>query len=127
MLYSLLFPLRNEWGVLNIFQYVTFRAAMAAITAFLIGTLLRPWIIRSLKSRAIVEDVINPDAPDLTPLRQTKHNTPTMGGIIIVTSILFSTTLWAQPVLYVFLGTYVVYLGGLVFVLLAAARVGWIG
>ena len=104
MLYTLLFPLRNVLGGLNLFQYITFRAAMAAITAFLFGVILGPWIIRALKRRAIVEDVINPDAPDLTPLRDKKHNTPTMGGIIIVTSILVSTVLWARPVLYVFLG-----------------------
>ena len=105
MLYTLLFPLRDTvWGAFNLFQYITFRAAMAAITAFLLGAVVGPWVIRALKRSSIVEDVVNPDAPALTPLRDQKQNIPTMGGIIIVLAILISVTLWARPVTYVFLG-----------------------
>ena len=105
MLYTLLFPLRDTvWGAFNLFQYITFRAAMAAITAFLFGTIVGPWIIRALKRNSITEDTSNPDAPALAPLRGGKQNVPTMGGIIIVLAILVSVTLWARPVAYVFLG-----------------------
>jgi phospho-N-acetylmuramoyl-pentapeptide-transferase len=109
VLYTLLIPLRDTvWGGFNLFQYITFRAAMAAITAFLFGTLLGPWIIAALKRRAIIEDVNNPDAPALDALRNGKKNVPTMGGIIIVPAIMVSVVLWARPVLYVFLGMLVV-------------------
>ncbi len=104
MLYTLLFPLRDSIGGLNLFQYITFRAAMAAITAFLFGALLGPWMIAALRRRAIIEDVNNPDATALDEYRKDKKNVPTMGGILIVTSILVSSMLWARPVLYVFLG-----------------------
>ena len=46
MLYHLLYPLREELAVLNVFQYITFRAAYAALTALLISFILGPWLIR---------------------------------------------------------------------------------
>ena len=65
MLY-LLFQLRESvYGGLNLFKYITFRAAMAAITAFLIGVVLGPAIIRRLKRIGAIENPENPDAPAL--------------------------------------------------------------
>ena len=115
MLYEYLYPLRDTvWGAFNIFQYITFRAAMAAITAFLIGTIFGPWVIRALKQRSLTERALNPDAPQLDVHRNGKQNVPTMGGIIMVMAIMIATTLWARPGIYVFLAELTVtFLGGL--------------
>ena len=103
MLY-LLFQLRQTvYSGLRLFQYITFRASFAAITAFLIGVALGPWLIRRLNALGVIEKPENPDAPSLD--RFVKHKkVPTMGGILIVLSIVISTALWAKPTLYVFLG-----------------------
>ena len=103
MLY-LLFQLRESvWGGLNLFQYITFRAAFAAITAFLIGVILGPKVIRRLTAMKVIEKPENPDAPALHE-HVAHKKVPTMGGILIVLSIVLSTALWARPTLFVFLG-----------------------
>lgn len=103
MLY-LLFQLRGSvWGGLNLFQYITFRAAFAAITAFLIGWLLGPFIIRKLTKRGFIEKAENPDAPALDEHVAHKKNVPTMGGLLVVVSVVISTALWARPSQFVFL------------------------
>tara|TARA_B100001142_G_scaffold96105_1_gene97935 strand:+ start:1373 stop:2503 length:1131 start_codon:yes stop_codon:yes gene_type:complete len=77
---------------INILQYVTFRAAAAAITALLISFLLGPKIIRTLHNHHIGES-IREDGPSSHYL---KEGTPTMGGIIIILSIILPTILWAK-------------------------------
>ena len=77
---------------LNIFQYVSFRAAGAAITALLISFLLGPKIIRTLQSHQIGE-TIRKNGPVTHYL---KEGTPTMGGIIMILSIILPTILWAR-------------------------------
>jgi phospho-N-acetylmuramoyl-pentapeptide-transferase len=102
MLY-LLFQLRTSvYSGLNLFQYITFRAAGAAITAFLIGFLLGPWVIRRLRKMGVIEKPRNPDAPALDAFVEHK-DVPTMGGVLIVLSIVISTALWARPTEFVFL------------------------
>jgi phospho-N-acetylmuramoyl-pentapeptide-transferase len=102
MLY-LLFQLRESvYSGLNIFQYITFRAVFAAITAFLLGVLLGPAVIRRLRKMGMIEKPENPDAPALNAHVAHKR-VPTMGGILIVLSIVVSTALWAQPTEFVFL------------------------
>ena len=77
---------------LNIFQYVSFRAAGAAITALLISFLLGPKIIRTLQNHQIGE-TIRQNGPTTHYL---KEGTPTMGGIIMLLSIILPSILWAQ-------------------------------
>ena len=77
---------------LNIFQYVSFRAAGAAITALLISFLLGPKIIRTLQNHQIGE-TIRQNGPATHYL---KEGTPTMGGIIMLLSIILPSILWAQ-------------------------------
>jgi len=77
---------------INILQYVTFRAAAAAITALLISFLLGPKIIRTLQDRHIGES-IRENGPSSHYL---KKGTPTMGGIIIILSIILPTILWSR-------------------------------
>ncbi len=90
MLLKYLYPLVKYFTVFNIFQYITFRAAYAAITALLISFILGPWLIKKLKARA-AQQTIRGDGPQ-THLRKT--GTPTMGGILIVVSIVISALLW---------------------------------
>ena len=96
MLYSLLYPLRDLWFGFNVFKYVTFRAAFAAISAFLLCILLGPPLIRLLKLYKVGEKTFRRDAPTLQQFHGNKTGTPTMGGILIVGSILISTLLWAR-------------------------------
>ena len=92
MLYHLLYPLRSFVSGFNIFQYITFRSAMAAITALLISFLIGPRLIEFLRSKKIVEE-IRDTGPDT---HLSKKGTPTMGGIIVLTAVILPTLLWAN-------------------------------
>jgi len=80
----------------NLFFYITFRAAFAAITAFLISILLGPRLIRYLKNLKIREVTDHSDSQQLNELHQGKKHTPTMGGLLIVGSVLISCFLWTN-------------------------------
>ena len=92
MFYHLFYPLRNFVSGLNLFSYITFRAASAAILALLISFIIGPRIIRFLQRKQIGE-TIREDGPQ-THLK--KAGTPTMGGIIILIAILIPTLLFAR-------------------------------
>ncbi|MFH1733325.1 MAG: phospho-N-acetylmuramoyl-pentapeptide-transferase, partial [bacterium] len=91
MFYHLLYPLSDQISGLNLFRYITFRSAGAAITALLISFIIGPWIIRQLRSLQIREE-IRDDGPQS---HLTKAGTPTMGGLIILAAIIIPTLLWA--------------------------------
>lgn len=92
MFYQFVYPLKSFFTGFNLFQYITFRSAMAAITALLISFIIGPWIIRILKKRKIGE-TIREDGPK-SHLK--KKGTPTMGGIIIIISVIVPLILWAD-------------------------------
>ncbi|HDP67156.1 MAG TPA: phospho-N-acetylmuramoyl-pentapeptide-transferase [Candidatus Marinimicrobia bacterium] len=92
MLYHLLVPLKKYVSGLNLFQYITIRAAMAAITALLISFIVGPYVLRILQKRQIGE-TIREDGP---PSHLSKSGTPTMGGIIILNAVIFPVLLWAD-------------------------------
>ena len=92
MLYHLLVPLTPYWSALNVFNYITFRSAGAAVTALLLSFVVGPIIIRRLQ-RMQVNQVVREGTPDS---HQSKGATPTMGGLIIVTSLVIPTLLWAR-------------------------------
>jgi len=96
MLYHLLYPLKDLWFGFNVFKYITFRAAMASITAFIISVIVGPIIIRKLSRMKVGESPRKEDVEDLYELHKHKEGTPTMGGVIIILSILVSTLLWAR-------------------------------
>ena len=96
MLYNLLFPLHETFSYLNIFRYITFRASMAAITAFVVSLVFGPAIIRKFKEMQIGEKVIKQDSIKLDELHKIKQGTPTMGGILIIAAVAVSTLLWAD-------------------------------
>lgn len=92
MLYLILYPLHEYVSWLNIFRYVTFRAAYAAVTAFLIAFLCGPPLIKFLKRR-MVEEIIREEVPRR---HLEKAGTPSMGGVLIVAAIVIPTILWAD-------------------------------
>lgn len=100
MLYYLFFELLHEryraqyplLKVLNVFQYVTFRTAYATITALMISLVCGPYVIRKLREFKFGQE-IREEGP---ASHQAKRGTPTMGGVLIVVSILVSTLLWAN-------------------------------
>ncbi|MBA4109981.1 MAG: phospho-N-acetylmuramoyl-pentapeptide-transferase [Leptothrix sp. (in: Bacteria)] len=82
--------LHPEWGFLRVFQYLTFRAVMAAMTALLIGLALGPVLIRKLTELKIGQ----PIRDYAMQSHLTKRGTPTMGGALILLAIGVSTLLW---------------------------------
>ena len=82
--------LSPELGFFRVFQYLTFRAVMAALTALLIGLAFGPWVIRRLVALKIGQ----PIRSDGIQAHLTKRGTPTMGGVLILISIGVSTLLW---------------------------------
>lgn len=76
----------------NVFQYITLRAILGALTALIAGFIIGPWMIRHLTFRQIGQTVRD-DGP-LSHL--SKAGTPTMGGLLILFSIVISTLLWAD-------------------------------
>ena len=92
MLYHLLYPLHTTLSVFNVFRYITFRTIYASLTAFFICFLLGPWLIRKL-SGLQVGQYIRDDGPQS---HLSKAGTPTMGGLLIVFSIVTSVLLWSD-------------------------------
>lgn len=92
MLYYFLYPLHTTISAFNVFRYITFRTIYAGLTAFLICFLLGPWVIRKLGDKQIGQ-YIRDDGPEA---HYKKAGTPTMGGILILFSIIISTLLWAS-------------------------------
>ena len=92
MFYHLFYPLHETLSWLNLFRYITFRSAGAAITALLISFLVGPYIIRILKRHQVKEE-IREDGPQT---HLSKAGTPTMGGLIILCAVIVPTLLWAR-------------------------------
>src|SRR5260370_2146205 len=92
MLYYLLFELRNSFSALNVFRYITFRTAIAAMTALIISFALGPWLIEKMRSIKLGQ-FIREEGPKS---HQQKAGTPTMGGLLINVAILVPTLLWAE-------------------------------
>src|SRR5919204_857709 len=93
MLYYFLVPLARDSIVFNVFRYLTFRSFMALISALVISLVIGPWIIARLRAAQHGGETIREDTPER---HRTKKGTPTMGGVIILASILLSTILWAN-------------------------------
>jgi phospho-N-acetylmuramoyl-pentapeptide-transferase len=96
MFYHLLYQLKDLWFGFNVFRYITFRASMAAVTSFLLAITVGPAIIRWLKKWNVGQYVRKKHVSDLYDLHKHKEGTPTMGGVLIVVSVLISTLLWAR-------------------------------
>jgi len=96
MFYYIFYPLRDAWFGFNVFKYITFRAAMASLTAFIISLVIGPLIISWLKYLNFGQNIRREYVEPLYDLHKHKQGTPTMGGILIILSIASSTILWAD-------------------------------
>ncbi len=92
MLFELFFALKDDFGALNVFRYVSFRVIAAAMTALLLTLFLYPWFIRRLQKQQIGQ-VIRDDGPES---HFSKAGTPTMGGVLILFAVVLSTVLWSD-------------------------------
>jgi phospho-N-acetylmuramoyl-pentapeptide-transferase len=92
MLYALLYPLGDSFIGFNVFRYLTFRTGLAIATAFFISLVLGPWMISKLRAMQVRQS-IREEGPEH---HQVKEGTPTMGGILIVSSFVLTTLLWAD-------------------------------
>ena len=92
MLYHLLFALRDHISPLNVIRYITFRTALATLTALFLVLLLGPFTIAWLR-RLQIGQFIREEGPKA---HQAKAGTPTMGGVLILTGILVPTLLWSD-------------------------------
>ncbi len=92
MLYHLLYPLHSAYGFFRVFRYISFRVFMAILTALFIAFVLGPPLIRFLKSRQQGSNV----REDVPERHLEKEGTPTMGGILLIVSLLVSFVLWAR-------------------------------
>ena len=82
----------------NVFQYITFRSVLAALTAFVLALLLGNFTIRKLLSLKLGQPVRSADEVNkLFELHGKKAGTPTMGGILLVGTTVLATVLWARP------------------------------
>jgi phospho-N-acetylmuramoyl-pentapeptide-transferase len=93
VLYELLVPLAKFHTAFNVFRYITFRTAMATVTALVISFILGPWLINRLRQMQHGGSSVREDTPER---HRAKAGTPTMGGIGILVAILLSTLLWAN-------------------------------
>jgi len=83
---------------LNVFSYITFRAICAGITAFLISVVFGNFVIRKLISLKFGQPIRTAaEVHKLHELHGSKKGTPTMGGLLLIGSIVISTLLWAKP------------------------------
>jgi phospho-N-acetylmuramoyl-pentapeptide-transferase len=96
MLYYFLYPLRDLWFGFNVFKYITFRAAMAALTAFLVSVIFGPIVIKWLRDLSFGQNIRREHVESLYKLHEHKQGTPTMGGLLILLAITVSTLLWAD-------------------------------
>ena len=92
MFYEFLYPLSSEHIFFNVFRYITFRSFGALMTALLIYLVFGKMFIAKLRSLQATQFVRN-DGPEH---HQIKTGTPTMGGILMIAAIAFSTLLWGD-------------------------------
>lgn len=110
MLYYLLYPLREYFFAFNVFKYITFRAAAAAVTSFAVSLMFGPVVIQYLYKMKMGEKIRSgKHYMPLYNLHKDKEGTPTMGGILIIASLLAGTLLWAdilnRQILIIFFAT----------------------
>ena len=92
MLYHLLYPLHEQYALFNVFRYITFRTAGAIVTAILLVVVLGPRFIATLRRLSVGQNIreVGPQS------HQVKAGTPTMGGLLILFTLVVPTLLWAN-------------------------------
>jgi phospho-N-acetylmuramoyl-pentapeptide-transferase len=90
--------LSAEWSPLRLFRYISFRALMAALTALVISLVLGPWVIRRLSELKLGQPIRTAEEVHrLHELHCQKKGIPTMGGVLIILSVVLGSVLWARP------------------------------
>ncbi len=92
MLYLFLYPLKDLFGPLRLFGYITFRSAYAVVVAILVVLFLGNRFINFLKKKAITQKI----RAEVPQRHKIKENTPTMGGFLILIALLFAVLLFAD-------------------------------
>jgi len=95
MIYEFFYPWSHEYGwagAFNVLRYTPFRAIMATITAMMMSFFVAPWFIQKLRGKQISQ-IIREEGP---ASHYAKRGTPTMGGALILLSVLVPTVLWAD-------------------------------
>jgi phospho-N-acetylmuramoyl-pentapeptide-transferase len=111
VLYFLLVPLRKYIFIFNVFRYITFRTALAGITALVISLVFGSWLINQLKKYQIGQE-IRAEGPKS---HFAKKGTPSMGGILIIGATLIPTLLWGDlGNAYIWMGMATMLLFGLI-------------
>jgi phospho-N-acetylmuramoyl-pentapeptide-transferase len=87
---------KDWWSALAVFKSVSFRAAFASVTAFVICVVIGPRFINFLKSRKVEENVHKKDSEFLIEKHAVKKHTPTMGGVILLVATLSTILLWCR-------------------------------
>jgi len=77
---------------LNVFQYVTFRTGFATISSLLISLFAGKWVIKKLQALNVGQEI----REELSEEHQAKKGTPTMGGVLIIGSVIVASLLWAR-------------------------------
>lgn len=92
MLYHLLVPLADQITAFNVFRYITFRSAGAALTALVLAMVCGPAFVRMLRRFSVGQSIreLGPEA------HHAKAGTPTMGGVLILFALVVPTLLWAD-------------------------------
>ena len=85
MIYHWLYPLADTWSGLNVVRYITFRTAAATLTALFISFIVGPWLIRRLAELRVGQPI-----REIGPDHQSKAGTPTMGGLLLLLSLITS-------------------------------------
>jgi phospho-N-acetylmuramoyl-pentapeptide-transferase len=114
MLLALTQWLSQDVRTFSVFNYITLRALMAAMTSLMISFMVGPWMIRKLTSMKIGQSV-RTDGPQT---HLVKAGTPTMGGALILTSVAISTLLWGD--------LHNAYIWVVLFTTLGVGAVGWV-
>jgi len=93
MFYHILYPLRTEYALFNVFKYITFRATYAVLTSILISFFMGPYVIEKLKDFKVGDSI-----REYVPYEEgeKKSRTPTMGGLLILFSMIIPVFLWAR-------------------------------
>lgn len=111
MLYHLFSSLKDRFASFRIFEYVTFRAAFAAILAFLVATVVGPGIVESLRKRKLAG--YSPTGSGaVDEKRRLKAGVPTMGGVILLIGVALSGLLFVRldmPVTWIVLGSFLLF------------------
>ncbi len=92
---------QDLFGPLRLLRFITFRVLLASGTAFLIGMIAAPWLIRRFKELKYGHGYVDDRTGALGATYSDKKHTPTMGGLIIFIAVLASSLVWALPNIWV--------------------------